>query len=110
MNPVRKQRLFVVLAVLAGQAVAVGLAVYALRQNINLFYTPQQIVNGEAPVGAKMRVGGLVEDGFAELGEFVDGLQEFGASGADVSLLATFFAEGQGQATVDLQEVNRWLA
>jgi len=50
------------------------------------------------------------EDGFAELGEFVDGLQEFGASGADVSLLATFFAEGQGQATVDLQEVNRWLA
>lgn len=63
MNPVRKQRLFVVLAVLAGLAVAVGLAVYALRQNINLFYTPQQIVNGEAPVGAKMRVGGLVEDG-----------------------------------------------
>ncbi|HAV69241.1 MAG TPA: cytochrome c biogenesis protein CcmE, partial [Alcanivorax sp.] len=34
MNPVRKQRLFVVLAVLAGLAVAVGLAVYALRQNI----------------------------------------------------------------------------
>ncbi len=63
MNPVRKQRLFVVLAVLAGLAVAVGLAVYALRQNINLFYTPQQIVNGEAPVGAKMRVGGLVEEG-----------------------------------------------
>ena len=62
MNPVRKQRLFVVLAVLAGLAVAVGLAVYALRQNINLFYTPQQIVNGEAPVGAKMRVGGLVEE------------------------------------------------
>ena len=59
MNPVRKQRLFVVLAVLAGLAVAVGLAVYALRQNINLFYTPQQIVNGEAPVGAKMRVGGI---------------------------------------------------
>lgn len=63
MNPVRKQRLFVVLAVLAGLAVAVALAIYALRQNINLFYTPQQIVNGEAPVGAKMRVGGLVEEG-----------------------------------------------
>ncbi|HEX5677328.1 MAG TPA: cytochrome c maturation protein CcmE [Alcanivorax sp.] len=63
MNPVRKQRLLVVLAVLAGLAVAVGLTVYALRQNINLFYSPQQIVNGEAPVGAKMRVGGLVEHG-----------------------------------------------
>ncbi len=63
MNPVRKQRLMVVLAILVGLAIAVGLAVYALRQNINLFYTPQQVVNGEAPVGTKMRVGGLVEEG-----------------------------------------------
>ncbi|ASK33525.1 cytochrome c maturation protein CcmE [Alloalcanivorax mobilis] len=62
MNPVRKQRLFVVLAILAGLALATALAVYALRQNINLFYTPQQVVNGEAPLGAKMRVGGLVVD------------------------------------------------
>ena len=63
MNPVRKQRLFVVLAILVGLAIAVGLAVYALRPNINLFYTPQQVVSGEAPVGTKMRVGGLVVDG-----------------------------------------------
>lgn len=63
MNPVRKQRLMVVLAILVGLAIAVGLAVYALRQNINLFYTPQQVVSGEAPVGTKMRVGGLVEEG-----------------------------------------------
>lgn len=63
MNPVRKQRLIVVLAILAGLAIAVGLAVYALRQNINLFYTPEQVVSGEAPVGTKMRVGGLVVDG-----------------------------------------------
>jgi cytochrome c-type biogenesis protein CcmE len=63
MNPVRKQRLFVVLAILAGLSVATALAVYALRQNINLFYSPQQVVSGEAPLGAKMRVGGLVVDG-----------------------------------------------
>lgn len=62
MNPVRKQRLFVVLAIVAGLALATALAIYALRQNINLFYTPQQVVNGEAPLGAKMRVGGLVVD------------------------------------------------
>ena len=36
---------------------------YALRQNINLFYTPQQIASGEAPLDAQMRVGGLVEPG-----------------------------------------------
>ncbi|ARB45272.1 cytochrome c maturation protein CcmE [Alloalcanivorax xenomutans] len=63
MNPVRKQRLIVVLAVFLGLALATALAVYALRQNINLFFTPQQVVNGEAPVGTKMRVGGLVMKG-----------------------------------------------
>lgn len=63
MNPVRKQRLIVVLAVFLGLALATALAVYALRQNINLFYTPQQVVSGEAPVDTKMRVGGLVVDG-----------------------------------------------
>ena len=63
MNPVRKQRLLVVLAVLIGLGIACGLMFYALRQNINLFYTPQQIASGEAPLDAQMRVGGLVEEG-----------------------------------------------
>ena len=63
MNPVRKQRLLVVLAVLIGLGIACGLMFYALRQNINLFYTLQQIAAGEAPLDAQMRVGGLVEPG-----------------------------------------------
>ncbi|MGB1222118.1 MAG: cytochrome c maturation protein CcmE, partial [Alcanivoracaceae bacterium] len=56
MNAVRKQRLFIVLGVLAGLAAAVALVTYALKQNINLFYTPQQVASGEAPVGSRMRV------------------------------------------------------
>lgn len=63
MNRVRKQRLLVVTAVLMGLAITAGLALYALRQNINLFYSPQQVTSGEAPVGHKMRVGGLVVKG-----------------------------------------------
>lgn len=63
MNPVRKKRLFIVLAILAGVGVAVTLALSALRENINLFYTPTQIVAGEAPEGTRIRAGGLVEDG-----------------------------------------------
>ncbi|EKF73893.1 cytochrome c-type biogenesis protein CcmE [Alcanivorax hongdengensis A-11-3] len=63
MNPVRKQRLAIVAVILVGLAIAVGLIFYALRQNINLFYTPQQIVSGEAPLNSKMRVGGLVVPG-----------------------------------------------
>ena len=49
MNAVRKKRLFIVLAILAGVGIAVALALSALQQNINLFYTPTQIANGEAP-------------------------------------------------------------
>ena len=63
MNPVRKQRLLIVLGAFAGVALAVGLLLYAISENINLFYTPQQVVSGEAPVGQRMRVGGLVVDG-----------------------------------------------
>ena len=63
MNPVRKQRLAIVIVILVGLAIAVGLMFFALRQNINLFYTPQQIVSGEAPLNTQMRVGGLVVPG-----------------------------------------------
>ncbi len=66
MNPVRKKRLFVVLAILAGVGAAVALALSALQQNINLFYTPSQIAAGEAPRGARIRAGGLVERGSLE--------------------------------------------
>ena len=63
MNPVRKKRLFIILAILAGVGLAVTLALSALRENINLFYTPTQIAAGEAPEGTRIRAGGLVEDG-----------------------------------------------
>ena len=63
MNPVRKKRLFIVLAILAGVGIALSLALSALQQNINLFYTPSQIAAGEAPEGTRIRAGGLVEEG-----------------------------------------------
>ncbi|WP_312465801.1 cytochrome c maturation protein CcmE, partial [Stutzerimonas kunmingensis] len=52
-----------VLAILAGVGIAVALALSALQQNINLFYTPTQIAAGEAPEGTRIRAGGLVEEG-----------------------------------------------
>ncbi|WP_412461923.1 cytochrome c maturation protein CcmE [Pseudomonas sp. SC11] len=63
MNPQRKKRLLLILALLAGVAVALGLALSALQQNINLFYTPTQIANGEAPLDTRIRAGGMVEQG-----------------------------------------------
>jgi cytochrome c-type biogenesis protein CcmE len=63
MNSKRKKRLVIILVLLTGVGIAVGLATYALRQNINLFYTPSQLVNHEAPEGPRIQVGGLVVQG-----------------------------------------------
>lgn len=49
--------------VLSILSLAGGLVLYALRQNISLFYTPTQVVKGEAPVQHPIRVGGMVEKG-----------------------------------------------
>jgi cytochrome c-type biogenesis protein CcmE len=102
MNPLRKQRLLIIVGVLLGLSVAVGLVLYALTQNINLFYTPQQVVNGEAPVGARMRVGGLVvagsvrreTDGLGVLFDITDGPGTFTVRYEGI--LPDLFREGQG--------------
>ena len=63
LTPKRKKTLFILLAVMVGVGVAVGFALYALRQNLNLFYTPTQLVRHEAPEGRRIQVGGLVMKG-----------------------------------------------
>lgn len=69
MNPRRKKRLFTVAAVIFGIGAAVGLTLYALQENINLFYTPSELVEGkgelkEIPqIGQKLRIGGMVVPG-----------------------------------------------
>lgn len=63
MHPIRRQRLFIVLFIVAGVSVAVGLSLLALQENINLFYTPTQISKGEAPENTLIRAGGMVVEG-----------------------------------------------
>jgi cytochrome c-type biogenesis protein CcmE len=59
-----RQKRFVFIAVgIAGIAVAVGLVLYALRGNVNLYFTPTQVFNKEVPQGRSFRIGGLVEEG-----------------------------------------------
>ncbi|GED21106.1 cytochrome c maturation protein CcmE [Halomonas halmophila] len=62
----RRQRLLIILAMLALAAIAAGLMLYALRSNINLFFSPVQVVAGEAPLGRPIRAGGLVAEGSVE--------------------------------------------
>lgn len=63
MHPIRKQRLIFISLFMAAIALAVALALYALKQNINLFYTPSQLLAAQASEGRTVRVGGLVKKG-----------------------------------------------
>ncbi len=63
MHPIRKQRLYLVLFIVVFSSAAVGLVVYALSGNINLFYPPAEVAAGNAPVGQSLRVGGMVVEG-----------------------------------------------
>lgn len=102
MNPIRKKRLFIILAILAGVGIAVALALSALQQNINLFYTPTQIANGEAPQDTRIRAGGMVAEGSVKrTGDSLD--VEFVVTDFTKSvtiryhgILPDLFREGQG--------------
>lgn len=69
MNPRRKKRLAVVSSVVGAIALATGLVLYALSQNIDLFYTPTELIEGKGAentrpeVGQRLRIGGLVVPG-----------------------------------------------
>ena len=63
MHPARKKRLIIVIFILSGAAIAAALATYALKKNINLYYTPSQVVSGKVPKGHVFRIGGIVKKG-----------------------------------------------
>ena len=63
MKPQRKRRMILIVVIVLAVGLATGLATYALRQNINLFYTPSQLLANQAPEGARIRAGGLVVKG-----------------------------------------------
>ncbi len=102
MHPVRRQRLYVVLFIALFSSAAIGLVIYAMRGNINLFYPPAEVVAGKAPVGQSIRVGGMVVKGSVQ--RAADSLQvnfqltDYQASVPVVytGILPDLFAEGQG--------------
>jgi cytochrome c-type biogenesis protein CcmE len=106
MNPNRKQRLIWVIAVVAGVGIAVAVLLYALGQNINLFFSPTQIAAGEAPLGSTIRVGGLVQTGSVQKPKqgvaitfvITDNAQQITVRYA--GLLPDLFREGQGVVAI----------
>jgi cytochrome c-type biogenesis protein CcmE len=63
MNPTRRRRLLLVLALVLASSVAAVLVALALRENITYLYTPSQVYAGEAADQAVFRLGGMVAKG-----------------------------------------------
>ena len=63
MKPVRKQRLYLILAMVVAIAVAAGFGLNAFNQNLMFFFAPTEVVAGKAPDTAVFRLGGMVVEG-----------------------------------------------
>ena len=59
----RHKRLILIAAGLAALALAAWLVLSAFQKNMVFFFTPTQVLAGEAPQGRSFRVGGMVEEG-----------------------------------------------
>jgi cytochrome c-type biogenesis protein CcmE len=59
----RQKRMATVAAIIAGVGIATAFALQAFQQNLLYYYSPTQILAGEAPDSRSFRVGGLVQDG-----------------------------------------------
>jgi len=87
---------------LCAVATAVGLALSAFNESLRFYFSPSQVVAGEAPSSRGFRVGGLVEDGSLRRGP--DGLTAHftitdtvhSIPVAYAGLLPDLFKEGRG--------------
>jgi len=108
MIPRRKKRLAWVLSLVVGVAAAISLILYALTQNIDLFYTPSEMLEGKGSakvrpeVGQRIRVGGMVVEGSVKRDpKTLEVSFKVTDTGPEVTVLYTgilpdLFREGQG--------------
>lgn len=105
MNVPQKQRLIAIIFLVLGVTLAMAIALYALRQNINLFFTPSDLVTAKVSGTKTIRLGGMVEKGSIKRGE---GLKvEFSLTDTRHNIqveyqgvLPDLFKEGQGIVTL----------
>jgi cytochrome c-type biogenesis protein CcmE len=68
-NPRRKKRMFTIVSLLTGLSLAVALTLISINENIDIFYTPTELIEGKGEnkqkpfIGQKLRIGGMVVPG-----------------------------------------------
>ena len=102
MKPARKKRLFFIIFLISGVAIAASFAFYAFNQNIMFYFSPSEVKQGKAPVNKLFRMGGMVVEGTFKkekntLKVFFDITDyEKTVSVEYTGLLPDLFREGQG--------------
>jgi cytochrome c-type biogenesis protein CcmE len=102
MKAKRSKQLAFIVFILFGVSSAAALALYALNRNIDLYYTPSQLLTTHPLANQRVRIGGFVEKGsvhFASQGlgvRFVLTDNQKNIVVAYYGLLPTLFREGQG--------------
>lgn len=59
----RQKRFLFLLGGMAALGITIALVLSAMQGNLSYFFTPTQVLNGEAPGDRAFRIGGLVEPG-----------------------------------------------
>ena len=102
--------------IVVGCTIATGLALLALRENINLFFSPSQIVDGTAPSNTTIRLGGMVVAGSIQRGDNLGVTFVLTDLAEQVTvtyegILPDLFREGQGIVTQGkLDSTGRFVA
>ncbi|HHI69841.1 MAG TPA: cytochrome c maturation protein CcmE [Rhodobacteraceae bacterium] len=97
----KKRRIQVIIVAFVALAVSTGLIGYAMRDGINLYKSPSQIVEDTPPPTQVLRVGGLIEEGTLKRGQgetITFSITDGGASikASYTGVLPDLFKEGQG--------------
>ncbi len=100
-SPKARRRLWVVIAAAPVLALAVGLSLWAMKDNVTYFFSPSEATADKVPAGQVIRLGGLVQAG--TVAKAADGSVRFvitdNAGTATVLFhgdLPDLFREGQG--------------
>jgi len=116
LTPRRRQRLVLVGLIVVGCTIATGLTLLALRENINLFFSPSQIIEGTAPSNTTIRLGGMVVAGSVQRGDNLGVTFVLTDLAEQVTvtyegILPDLFREGQGIVTQGkLDSTGRFVA
>ena len=96
-----RRRLMILAAVAPVLALAVGLTLFGLREQVSFFYTPGQALEAKNPAGRRIQLGGLVQAG--SVVKHPDGRVQFVVADLKATApveyqgdLPDLFREGQG--------------